>query len=62
MIELPDQRLFTVREVSELLGVSRKTVMRLYESGLLEGRRYSPRNTRFERGEVEEYIRRREEI
>lgn len=59
MIELPDQKLFTAREIADLLGISSRTVYRWNESGWLIGFRSSPRTLKFWRKVVEEFIEKR---
>lgn len=55
---MPEKTLFTVKEVGEHLSISRATVYRLIDSGLLEVRRPTPRATRITRDSIAAHLER----
>lgn len=55
---LPDKSLYTVNEACEHLSVSRATLYRLVNSGLLEVRRPMPRTTRITRDSIVAHLER----
>lgn len=55
---LPEKTLFTVKETCEHLAISRATLYRLIDSGLLEVRRPMPRSTRITRDSIAAHLER----
>lgn len=50
------EALHTPAEVADLLGVSKATVLRRYQSGDLPGLRFGPRSIRFRAADVDAFV------